>query len=112
MTGLSASTLALMLHLASAALAMQCGFVREIAAALTAAKTVDENALLVDAYARWTSCALKHFGPGVLGMRCCSPSRQEPFAQTRLQIFALGRMDRKEERYKNRAGRPRCVTSQ
>ena len=47
MTGLS--TWALMLHPASAALAVQCGFVREIAAALTAAKTVDENALLVDA---------------------------------------------------------------
>jgi hypothetical protein len=28
---------------------MQCGFVREIAAALTAALTVDGNALLVDA---------------------------------------------------------------
>ena len=36
-----------------------------------------------------------------------SPRRQEPFAETRLKIFALGRMDRREESYKNRAGSSR-----
>ena len=60
MTGLSASTTwALMLHLASAALAMQCGFVPEAAALIALAEAVDKNALLLDALRlldAWTSC--------------------------------------------------------
>ena len=52
MTGFSASTLALMLHLASAALAMQCGFVPEAAALMAPTETVDKNTLLRDALRR------------------------------------------------------------
>ena len=41
---------------------------------MTAAKTVDKNALLVDAYAPVDAVALNHFGPGVLVLRC-APTR-------------------------------------
>ena len=92
-----------MLHLASTALAMQCGFVPEAAALMAPTETVDKNALLVDALCRVTRgrAALLQllWSPAVL-VRCCSLSREEPSGETRLKIFALGRMDRREESYK------------
>ena len=100
MTGLSASTTwALMLHLASAALAMQCGFVPEAAALMAPTETVDKNTLLRDALRwldAWTSC-LAAIALVSSPVRCCSLSREEPSGETRLKIFALGRMDRSEE---------------
>ena len=91
-----------MLHLASAALAMQLlRLRRKLAALMTAAKTVDKNALLVDALRwldAWTSClAAIALVSSCLLVRCCSLSREEPSGETRLKIFALGRMDRREE---------------
>ena len=74
-------------------------------------ETADENALLVDALRmRGRAVFCNHFGLQLSFGRRCSPSRQEPFAETRLKIFALGRMNRREERSKIVRGRKKCVT--
>ena len=54
MTGLSASTWALMLQPLLLWQCNCCGFVRELAALMAPTETVDKNALLVDALRRLT----------------------------------------------------------
>ena len=70
------------------------------AALMARTETVDKNALRVDALHWLDECLAAIALPPAVLVRCCSPSRQEPFAETRLKIVASGRMDRREESYK------------